>query len=182
MSAVIQISSSHGGGEHSCQAPQNIATLACTAFCRKKSCTAAGTGGWHVRDGFQREGYIANRVESLVGIFLQAASHYSFEGGRYSWIGFRQRRRIPIQNGLDGVGCGLSLECSFARKHFVNDGARGKDVGPLVDGQAANLLWWHVSDRAHHDSGTRSSCQRSGVGESRVLRTDEFGQAEIENL
>ena len=88
---------------------------------------------------------------------------------------------MAVQNRLDRIGGGLPLKRSFARKHFVDDRAYRKDVGPLVNGESAHLFRRHVSDRAHHHPGGRISCQGSCVGRG-GLRIDQLGQAEVENL
>ena len=75
------------------------------------------------------------------------------------------------------------LKRPLSRKHFVQDGAEGKNIRAWIDGVAAHLFGGHVAGCAHHHAArwwrTRHGALPSGSGAG-FLR--ELGQAEIEDL
>jgi hypothetical protein len=84
--------------------------------------------------------------------------------------------RILVEDGGHGFGRGIALEAAPAAEHFVQDAAETEDVGAMIDGTAANLLWGHVTDGAGNLAGTGLGCiDGDAVGGFDVL----LGQAEL---
>ncbi len=130
----------------------------------------------------QREREIPRGVEPLAGILLKAAVHDSLQPWRDHGNNLSYGRWIIFQGRPHCLDRSCSLEGAFAREHFVQNGAKGEDVGEVVGRFAAHLLRRHVADRSHHHSrlGLLVQCARcsDGVG----LRLGELGQAEVQNF
>ena len=70
-------------------------------------------------------------------------------------------RRIVFENRRDQTGLARALERAAARHHFVDNCAKCKNIGPIVDPSTFELLWRHVLDRADRGSILR---QTVGLG------------------
>ena len=82
--------------------------------------------------------------------------------GETKRAGIGQLRRIVLQNRGHGFGRSVAAEGAHAGKHFVEHGAKRKDVGARIGGLAAYLLRRHVARRAHDHS---RRCVRTGEGD-----------------
>ena len=78
------------------------------------------------------EGEVARRLESLVGVLLQAVLDDEVEGLRDPRVGFRGRRRLVPEDRADQLGRARARERAAAREHLVEHGAQREDVGPVV--------------------------------------------------
>lgn len=106
----------------------------------------------------------------------------ALQGGSRVGQKLRDWRRIFAQNRRHGFLRSRLAKSSRAGEHFVENGAKGKDVRAMVDGLSAHLLRGHVADGAHDHAGLGAAGHGCpGVlGLFRTLR--QLRQAEIENL
>ncbi len=78
---------------------------------------------------------------------------------------------------------GRSIEGPAAREHLVEDGAQGKDIGPVIREIAPHLLRRHVADGPHHDSRLRGPGYGGRAGQANVVRANALPrEAEVEDL
>src|ERR1700691_708840 len=94
----------------------------------------------------------------------------------------REVRRILLKNCAHHLNRGFPAESALAGEHFIKNRAEGKNIGARVGGLAAHLLRRHISNRNHHGSSVGGYLLRGRVAGSIVLRTGEFGEAEVENF
>ena len=100
--------------------------------------------------------------------------------GRDGQPGGVELRWILRQDRRHRVGGGFSLEGPLAAQHLVEHGAERKDVGAMVDGQAAHLLGRHVAERPEHGAGV--GLHVGDAGFLRRRRRDRLGETEVEDL
>ena len=133
--------------------------------------------------GLEGEREVVRRVETLLGILLDAMPHDALETRRDALVRDGKIRRFFPEDRRHRLGRRVAAERSLAREHLVEDGTEGKDVRPGVGGLAFHLLGRHVTERAHHDAGLRPGRSRRQVGHlSALFLMLQLGKAEIENL
>ena len=109
--------------------------------------------GGNFGESFQIERQITGGLETLGWMLFQTMTHDSVEAWRNIACGFGELRRLFFQNRAHDVGRGLAVEGALARDHFVEDRAKGKNIGAMIGRLAANLFGRHVSGRAHDYAG-----------------------------
>ncbi len=118
-------------------------------------------------------------MKPLLRILFDAAANHALQGQRHIRGELRDRRRLFVENGADGVGLGGSLKSPLAHNHLIKDCAEGKDIGAMVGHLSADLLRGHITHCAHRDAmAGDGDCQMRG----RLRQGGDFGQTEIENL
>src|SRR5713101_1370737 len=96
----------------------------------------------------QVERQVTSRLETLLGILFQAVKHDAIKRGRDLRIGGEQIGGIFLENGTRCVRGSRPLKGATARKHFVEHGAEGKNVGTRISRLSAHLFWRHITSRA----------------------------------
>src|SRR5437899_2036114 len=75
------------------------------------------------------------------------------------------------------------MKSPAARKHLIENGAKRKDVGTVIDGLATDLLRRHVAYCAHNDARIGIDTSRGNVClRLTAVRLSEFRNAEVENF
>ena len=139
--------------------------------------------GGNLGQRFQVKRQITGRLESLRGVLFQAVPRDPFEARRNTARRLGQFRRFFLKDRAHGVGRGFAVKRAFAGNHFVENGAEGKNVRPVIDRLTAHLLGRHVPGRSHHHACFGRHLKGGGVSAASVrLRQGQLGQAEIQNL
>src|SRR5208337_4570477 len=107
-------------------------------------------------DALQSGGKIWNEIENV------------------GWI-FAENRRL-------GFGGGGLLKGALAREHFVEDGAKSKDVRAVIGALAADLLRGHIADGTHDNAWFRDAADGARAIFGSLQRLGELSQAEVENF
>ena len=126
-----------------------------------------------------------------VAILFESLVDNVFKARRQIGIEAEHGSRRPIQNGLKDRRRTFSAEGHGARRHFVEDGSKGKQIGAAVEVFAPGLLRRHVGDGADGGAGAgqvlivdrmgRGIVQTGSGSRSRQPRRN-LGKAEVENL
>ena len=88
-------------------------------------------------------------------------------GGRVG-LGFLQRRRLPVEDGVDHGLVVVALERELTGEHFVEDDPERPDVGPAVDLISPGLLRRHVGDRPERRPAPRQRQTAPELGQTEV--------------
>src|ERR1043166_6082996 len=122
-------------------------------------------------------------MEPRFPILFQTAVHNALQRGRHVLIRLRKIWWLFLQDCAHRFGCRYALKRATARKHLVENGAKGKDVRTMICRLTAQLLRSHVSNRAHYSAWicVDSACGKLGL----YLRSGGSGklrQTEVQNL
>jgi hypothetical protein len=88
--------------------------------------------------------------------------------------------RLLVENCRHRLRGRFPAKRADARQQLVEDDAEGKEICPMVDRQATDLLGRHVADRAEHDAGLCRRVRRPRSVPRQILR--QLCQPEVENL
>src|SRR5260370_16552694 len=88
-----------------------------------------------------------------------------------------------VQEGGQSVRGGIGKKEILTAKHFIEDYAKGKNIGTRVQGTAAHLLGRHVAHGAENDSrrGTLRKSERTGI-RCRFIRALHLGRSKLQNF
>ena len=125
---------------------------------------------------------IEGRLETLLGILLQAMPCDPTQVKGQIGLHFRHRRRIVPQQGRDHL-CGvLAAEGPPAGGHLIEQDSEREDIGPLIDRLSFHLLWGHIRHRAHDESFLGQGPCRLVFASGHRAALVQLGQAEVEDL
>ena len=134
-----------------------------------------------VGEGLDSEREVGGGVEALFPVFLQTTADDALQTGRLI-RGHLGDRRLLVKDSARGVGVGSSVKGAFAGQHLEEDCPEGEDVGASVRDLTANLFRRHITNGAHHCTGTCVLQNRLRACKGIGLRLGELGQAKVENL
>ena len=115
-------------------------------------------------------GQIRDVLVTFLFVFFQTALNYSNQIARCPEPA-SDRFRLILNDLHQRVGEGGAYKRSFSRDHFVEHSANGKDVGALIDFEAACLFGAHIRASSKTDPGVvaASTVTSSGVGGTRAI-------------
>ena len=88
-----------------------------------------------------------------------------------------------MENGIENQGGRIRAKCHSACCHFVQHGAKGKEVAAPVQFLTSRLLRRHVSYGAHRCSGAgKVRVDRCLIGRRLIGLSRQFRQPEIQNF
>src|SRR4029453_15160429 len=102
----------------------------------------------HFRDRPQREHPVGRRLPTVLRILREARLDDAVERGRRERLNGRDRRRLRVQDRADQRGLGLAREGLPPRRHLVENGTEGEEVGPWVGFLSLERFGGHVLERA----------------------------------
>ena len=112
-------------------------------------------------DALEAREHLLGRLHPRLAVFRQRLAHEVLQRLRRFGEVSRERRRLLVEDGDDGVARRLTTEGDAPRQHLVEHDAERPDVCARVHLAARRLLGRHVADGAHH---------RAGVGDAARLK------------
>ena len=98
--------------------------------------------------------HVGGVLVAQVAVFLQRLVNDAFELRRQIRIQPDRRRGQLFQNRIEDQRRSVAAKGQRAGRHFIQHGAKRKQIGARVQLFALGLLGRHVSHRAHRRSGT----------------------------
>ena len=132
-----------------------------------------------VQDRLERKGQVVRRVEALLRLLRQAATHDPLHRARQRPRGRPHRRRVLVQDRRDRLRRRRPREGPPARQRLVENRPQREEVRPRVRLPSPRLLRREVRRGPHHD--TRHRLRPPGP-RLRPVPPRELRQAEVQDL
>src|SRR5438128_5168950 len=114
-------------------------------------------------------------MKTRLGILFQTVINQPFKRRRDILVCIRKIWWVLFQNRAHRVGSRLAVKGATAGKHLVENCAERENIGTMIYGLPAHLLWRHIAHSSHDDSRTRvdtsgrNVCLRSSASSLREI-------------
>ena len=123
---------------------------------------------------FEQDARFADVAQPPPGVAIEAAREQSPHGRRCGRV---ERGPVDVltQDGRDGVGHIVALKGPATRQHFVEHGAKGPDVAPLIGLPPPSLLGTHIRGSAENHAALHHGRARDRGGRRHIVTGDRLG-------